>query len=135
MRVSVAYLWRQPGGLAGFQNGEVPVLTSLRFESRLPRTTTGAVHAPGSGEVAGNTLFARRSLMRNRVRGSMIGVAAAAGLAVIFLSVTRSAGQAQRLARIDGHPNFSGIWQALNEANWDLEAHAARAGMMIQKGV
>jgi hypothetical protein len=64
-----------------------------------------------------------------------MAVAAAAVLAVVSLSVTRSAGQAQRLARIDGHPNFSGVWQALNEANWDLEAHAARAGMVMQAGV
>jgi len=25
----------------------------------------------------------------------------------------------------DGKPNLNGIWQAMNEANWDLEAHAA----------
>jgi hypothetical protein len=65
----------------------------------------------------------------------IMAVAAAAGLAVVWLSVTRSAGQAQRPARIDGHPNFSGVWQALNEANWDLEAHAARSGMVTQVGV
>src|SRR5438132_11925429 len=35
----------------------------------------------------------------------------------------------------DGKPNFSGIWQALNEANWDLQAHEARPGMVTQKGV
>jgi hypothetical protein len=72
--------------------------------------------------------------MRNRLTGSMIGVAAIAVLIVASLFVTRSSGQAQRPARLDGHPNFSGIWQALNEANWDLEAHAARAGMMTQAG-
>jgi hypothetical protein len=26
---------------------------------------------------------------------------------------------------IDGHPNLNGIWQALNTANWNLEAHSA----------
>lgn len=26
---------------------------------------------------------------------------------------------------IDGHPNLNGVWQALNEANWDLEPHSA----------
>jgi hypothetical protein len=72
--------------------------------------------------------------MRNRLKGSMIGVAAVAVLIVASLFVTRSSGQAQRPARLDGHPNFSGIWQALNEANWDLEAHAARAGMITQAG-
>ena len=28
----------------------------------------------------------------------------------------------------DGKPDFSGIWQTMNTANWDLQAHAARAG-------
>ena len=23
-----------------------------------------------------------------------------------------------------GHPNFNGVWQALNSANWNLEAHS-----------
>ena len=36
---------------------------------------------------------------------------------------------------VDGKPDFSGIWQALGEAHWDLEAHAARPGMVTQPGV
>jgi hypothetical protein len=31
----------------------------------------------------------------------------------------------------DGKPNLNGIWQAMNEANWDLEGHAARLGMPV----
>lgn len=71
--------------------------------------------------------------MRKWRRSSMVAIAAAV-LAVASLSVTRSAGQGQRPARIDGHPNLSGVWQALNEANWDLEGHAARPGMVTQAG-
>src|SRR6187399_1514818 len=32
---------------------------------------------------------------------------------------------AARPARIGGHPNFNGVWQALNSATWNLEAHSA----------
>jgi len=42
-----------------------------------------------------------------------------------------SAVQAQALAstqRIQGKPNLSGVWQALNEAHWDIRAHASRPG-------
>jgi hypothetical protein len=36
---------------------------------------------------------------------------------------------AARAARTaDRHPNLNGIWQALNTANWDIEAHEARPG-------
>ena len=32
----------------------------------------------------------------------------------------------------DGKPDLNGIWQALNTANWDLEAHAASQGPLFQ---
>ena len=74
------------------------------------------------------------------IKSSMIGamLAAAAVSAVISVSVTRTAGQAPatRPARtVDDKPNLSGIWQANNEAHWDLEAHAARAGAVMQEGI
>src|SRR6266404_4993461 len=34
----------------------------------------------------------------------------------------------------DGKPDLSGIWQALNTANWDLQAHAAQAGHVVALG-
>jgi len=77
--------------------------------------------------------------MRQWSTGSMIAVAvaAAAVTAVISVSVTRRAGQAASPAArtADGKPNFSGIWQALNEAHWDLQAHDARPGAVTQQGV
>ena len=34
----------------------------------------------------------------------------------------------------DGKPNLNGIWQALNTANWDIEAHAAAPGLITELG-
>ena len=34
----------------------------------------------------------------------------------------------------DGKPNLSGLWQAVNEAHWDLQAHEARPGAVTQPG-
>jgi len=34
----------------------------------------------------------------------------------------------------DGKPDLNGVWQALNEANYDLEAHVARPAMALRAG-
>jgi len=34
----------------------------------------------------------------------------------------------------DGKPDFTGIWQAMNSANWDLQANEARRGPVIALG-
>src|SRR6266852_5990604 len=34
----------------------------------------------------------------------------------------------------DGKPDLNGIWQALNEANYDIELHAARPAMAVRPG-
>ena len=34
----------------------------------------------------------------------------------------------------DGRPDFNGIWQAINTANWDVEPHAANFGPLVAAG-
>ena len=44
---------------------------------------------------------------------------------VLAVGSARAQTQLERPARIAGHPNFNGIWQALNTAYWNLESHPA----------
>ena len=42
---------------------------------------------------------------------------------------------AYRAPRADGgHPDLNGIWQTMNEADYDLEAHVARPAMALRQG-
>jgi hypothetical protein len=55
---------------------------------------------------------------------------------VACLYVGRISGQGTPSRRTaEGKPNFTGIWQALNEANWDVQGHAALPARVTQPGV
>src|SRR5438477_5610547 len=61
--------------------------------------------------------------MRNRLIAALMTAAAI----LWTVSAAQAQPQLDRPARISGHPNFNGVWQALNTAYWNLEAHSAEA--------
>jgi len=67
--------------------------------------------------------------MRNLLARSTFVVLFLCGLAAL-----PAAGQYKAPRTPDGKPNLNGIWQVLNTANWDLEPHAARAGLVVALG-
>ncbi len=76
--------------------------------------------------------------MQKTLSGVIIAIVAAAGGALVAMWATPLAGQAPAAYRApraaDGKPDLNGIWQALNEANYDLEMHMARPAMALRAG-
>lgn len=56
----------------------------------------------------------------------------AAGLGLLMAATPTPAYRAPRSA--DGKPDWNGIWQSLNTANWDIQGHAARASQVVALG-
>ena len=73
--------------------------------------------------------------MRNRLSDSVIaGVTVAVVLLLAAMSGHAQAPAYRAPRTADGKPNLNGIWQALNTANWDLQAHAAGKGPVPSLG-
>ena len=59
----------------------------------------------------------------------------AAAIAVMALPLAAQTSNAKRPAGTTaGKPDFNGIWEAMNEANYDLEGHSARPAMALRAG-
>ena len=89
--------------------------------------------------------------MRSRVRDVLIAAIAAGVGAIVAATALPLEGQAPAGSRpvppapapaaayraprlADNHPDLNGIWQSLNEANYDLEAHMARSALQLRPG-
>ena len=79
--------------------------------------------------------------MRHGFKAFLSAGILASGLLFSQISLKAQAPAAQAAApayraprTADGKPNLNGIWQALNEANWDLEPHAAYQGSLLTVG-
>jgi len=59
--------------------------------------------------------------MRNRFIGAIMTAAAI----LLTASAVQAQPQLDRPVRIQGRPNFNGVWQAVNTAYWNLEGHSA----------
>ena len=61
---------------------------------------------------------------------------ATGALALAFVLPGSSAAQTTNASPrlTNGKPDLNGIWQALNEANYDVEAHVAQPAMALRPG-
>ena len=66
--------------------------------------------------------------------GIAIIIIAAAIPLLMFTPATSQTPQSTVRHLADGKPDLNGIWQAFNEANWDIEAHSASASPVLVDG-
>ena len=72
--------------------------------------------------------------MRNGFRGAIGASVVAAVVNAFWVYAPPAVGQTSDYTAprgADGHPDLNGIWQALNTANYDLEAHPARPALAL----
>src|SRR5262245_21206716 len=73
--------------------------------------------------------------MRTRFFGATIPtLVAAASFALTATTAAAQAGTYKAPRTPDGKPNLNGIWQAMNSANWDIEAHPAGPSLVRELG-
>src|SRR5262249_19956770 len=111
------WLWR-PAWLWAFLLNEV-------VGHDLP--AVGSIQAAGSMIMVGNRIGSMEKILRRLTRSSLA--------AILAMGAVTLDGQPYRAPRgPGGKPDLNGIWQALNEANYDIEAHVARPAMALRPG-
>src|SRR5262245_10627941 len=80
-------------------------------------------------------MLATARLGGETLSSSVVRQAFAVGLSLIVVSCGLPQDEVTELPRLsDGRPDLNGVWQALNEAHYDLEAHTARPAMALRDG-
>ena len=70
---------------------------------------------------------------------SVVQAAVVAGVtaaAVTFFSGPEVTGQSRTgtIPRLNGKPDLNGLWQTINTANWDIQAHSAKPALAMRPG-
>src|SRR5215471_8825613 len=76
-------------------------------------------------------------MQKKWVGGALFASAAAVLTTALHLGATPAARAAEPYKAprtADGKADLNGVWQAVNTANWDLEEHSARSGLVVALG-
>jgi hypothetical protein len=68
------------------------------------------------------------------LQASVVAGVAAATFALVSGPPVTSQARTSNIPRINGRPDLNGIWQAINTANWDIQAHSAKPALAMRQG-
>jgi hypothetical protein len=72
--------------------------------------------------------------MKWMLKGFLAAWAIAATAALVSLAPLTGQTRAPNVPRLNGKPDMNGIWQAMNTANWDIQAHNAKPALAMRPG-
>lgn len=68
------------------------------------------------------------------LKASIVAGVAAATVALVANPSVSSQSRTPNVPRVNGKPDLNGLWQAVNTANWDIQAHTAKAALAMRPG-
>ena len=68
------------------------------------------------------------------VQASVVAGVAAATFALVSGPPVTGQARTSNIPRLNGKPDLNGIWQAINTANWDIQAHSAKPALAMRPG-
>ena len=68
------------------------------------------------------------------IKMSVVAGVAAATFALVSSPPVEGQARTSAIPRANGKPDMNGIWQTLNTANWDIQAHSAKPALAMRPG-
>src|SRR5688572_2628254 len=68
------------------------------------------------------------------VQASVVAGVATATFALVSGPPVTGQARTSNIPRMNGKPDLNGIWQAINTANWDIQAHSAKPALAMRPG-
>ena len=68
------------------------------------------------------------------LQASIVAGVAAAAVMLASGQVVSSQARTPSVPRVNGKPDLNGLWQAINTANFDIQAHSAKAALAMRPG-
>src|SRR5688500_1286912 len=65
---------------------------------------------------------------------SLVAAVGAATFAMVSSPPVTGQARTSNIPRLNGKPDMNGIWQTINTANWDIQAHSAKPALAMRPG-